>query len=53
MTPAEKLIVSKMDEAIEEGYDAGTALVRVSNLTGLSRERILRAWVKAQRDKVA
>lgn len=43
-TPAEKLIVRKMEENISEGYDAGTALVRTSNELGVPRGRILEIW---------
>jgi hypothetical protein len=44
-TPAEKLMIAKMREAQAEGYFNHVALERVSKQLGLSRERVLRAWI--------
>jgi hypothetical protein len=46
MSPSERLICRVMQEEVDEGYDAGTALVRVTNRLGVSRSSALRAWVK-------
>lgn len=46
MTPAQKLIAKKLLQYIEEdGYDAGTALVRTSNELGVAHESVLKVWV--------
>lgn len=52
MTPSETLVVKTMESNLQDGYDAGTALIRSANTLGLSRERVLNIWVQslAERD---
>lgn len=47
-TPAEKLMVAKMREALEEGYLNHVALERVAQQLGLTRQRVLAAWIMHQ-----
>lgn len=47
MTPSEALIVKTMNENLEEGYDATTALIRSANTLGLDRKRVLEVWVQS------
>lgn len=44
-TAAERLILKTMKESLEDGYDAGNALIRTAHTLGLNRERVLKAWI--------
>lgn len=44
MTPSERLITRAMQEEVDEGFDDGTAIIRVSNRLGISRDRVSKVW---------
>jgi hypothetical protein len=46
LTPAENLIIKTMQDALEDGYNHGSALIRASHTLGLPRKRVLQAWIR-------